>query len=271
MVHIVSHVVGKLLHLGVAIAHSDGGADDAEHLEVVAAVSEADGMLGRYFVVPEHAGHRPGFAAAERECIDEVRAPARELQMLRVLGHDVGLAGSQEDVELDDIVVERLVDILCRHIDIGCLEGTLEELIASAHIALRRLHEGAAVEALVYLVDDDPDIVGVDRLLEDHAVAVQDELAIEEDEGLHVLDIDHIDLIGRASCRKEALDACPLELVQRLLRRFRYLVRRKRQERSVCIEECCLYRLCPRPAWHGLPLPLVVSRKSYDCLVSTAP
>ena len=120
----------------------------------------------------------------------------------------------------------------------------------AVYVAAASLHEEAVIEPPVDLLDDSRDVAGVHGLTIENLVAIQDELAVEQDEGLEALDGDLVHLIGRSARGQEALDAPALELVQGDLRRVGDVVRLERQQRTVGIKEGRLDGAFDIPKWH---------------------
>ena len=74
--HIVGDVVGRCFGFRAGIAHGHTDARVTQHLHIVAAVAESDGLFPPQAQGLEHMGQTLGFAAACRQYVHKIVVPA---------------------------------------------------------------------------------------------------------------------------------------------------------------------------------------------------
>ena len=147
--------------------------------------------------------------------------------------------------------MEGLLDVALGKLQADRLLDAADAVVVAADVAAPGLHEEALVEAGLDLLDHARDVGGVHGLAEEDVVAAEDELAVEEDEGLEVVDGDLVDLVGRAARGEEALDPVALELGEGDLRGVGDAVAGEREEGAVGVEEGRLDLVTGVPLWHA--------------------
>ena len=123
VVDVIGDVVGRGLRRFGRIAHRHADAGEGEHVGIVAAVSERDGLLTRPAVMPHEPLHSLGFAAVGGNQVGEVRMPAHASDIATHAGQLRFIFKADVRADLERLILQRpLVRIVDVHGRCGLAE-----------------------------------------------------------------------------------------------------------------------------------------------------